>query len=782
MQAHQGVGGNANALLVRIAGAAATLARVQQSLAAHTAPEAVALATSSLAAFPLSVPLRLARAQASLNARDFLLAGSDASSVLRSVSPGVTDAPPEAYTLLARALVHVFPGPRGAGLADSIVRACLHAWGPDQATCGAHAAVTARATHAWDAAQRAAAVNDTEVAAQALGEVAEVCSHAGGPASPCATAAWAALCALHGKTVQRMSRGRDAGAGVWAAQGLVTCASAVAGLVGNATPGSAQAPGTAGVVFTARGWARLGTGDAAGGTADVTAARALLADAQLDGTPCLCLSRACEGGGEARHGGEGEHGASLDVTCEAALAWANDLEAALQAALAPPDFYMLLNVTAQDARRMGAAEWRDFLRRAYRRAALQWHPDKLAGQPLPPFVTGPEHMFLLLAEAFRVLSDAALRDDYDAGRPTASGGEPSRQGHRGDATGPGDETESPGGVWVFHFDKRDVDADGTVLGTWVRDADGARRQGRRPTPHPTRPPTSTSSPDGTHECGPHGARRRRCLAPGESEQQSRAAEAPGKVQPDSPDGFSAPLSPAPALKGRTGCYGAAQVVGNHFGLLAVHVEFSLVPPGQGDDGHGGDDPVSPGRGVKPGYGPRLSPGAIEALAASKRAADVGAVLVWTPSTLAAQSAVVVPGDLLVYELKWLGVDAEDETPGEEGTSGEGVPPAFVALDLRWHTGELLSRTGATDGRGLGAGPGVDLRGVMGDAAQAPGGWLERRIVLPHAGALDAVLLACAAPGAVTVRAAVRHVRIESPGGASRLVLLPGETADLGGVE
>ena len=771
--------GSITALQARIAGAAATLARVQALLVAHTAPEAVALTTSALVSSPLSVPLRLARAQAALAAGDFLLAGSDASSVLRSVSPGVADAPPEAYTLLARALVHVFPGPRGAGLADAIVRACLHAWGPDQGTCGTHASLTTRATHAWDAAQRAAAANDTEGAAQALAEVAEVCTMDAGPSSPCATAAWAALCALQARAVQRMARGRDAGAGPWATQGLVTCASAMAGLVGNAT--TVQMPGTAGVVLTARGWARLGTGDAAGGTADVTAARAMLADALLDGTPCLCLSSACEGG-------DGQHGDLLDVACDAALAWANELEAALQEALAPPDFYMLLNVTSQDARTMGAAEWRDFLRRAYRRAALQWHPDKLSGQPLPPFVTGPEHMFLLLAEAFRVLSDAVLRDDYDAGRPTASSGgsgQPLRRG--GAASGAADETESPGGMWVFHFDKRDVDADGTVLGTWVRDADGARRQGRRPTPHPTRPTASTSpsSPDGAYECGPHGARRRRCLAAGAAELQSRAvaeeAGTAGRVKPEEgPDGFSAPLSPAPTLLGRPGCYGVAQMVGNHFGLVAVQVEFTLAPSGHFGDADGADDsllPESPLRGVKPGYGPRLSPGAIEALAASKRAADVGIALVWTPPSLATQAASVSPGDLLVYELKWLGVDAEGEG-GEEG-GAEGVPPAYVALDLRWLGGQLLSRTGATDARGFAAGPGVDLRGAMGDEAQAPGGWLERRIVLPQAGVLEAVLFACAAPGRVTVRAALRHVRIESPGGERRLVLLPGRTADLG---
>jgi hypothetical protein len=67
---------------------------------------------------------------------------------------------------------------------------------------------------------------------------------------------------------------------------------------------------------------------------------------------------------------------------------------------------------------------------------------------------------------------------------------------------------------------------------------------------------------------------------------------------------------------------------------------------------------------------------------------------------------------------------------------------------------------------------------MENKEHAPGGWLERRLVLPVGGRIHAIAFACAAQGRVFVRSAVRHVRVVTPGGADRVVLLPGTAEQL----
>lgn len=768
VQGHDAAAANALSLRVRVAAREAELA--QTRLAGGAYSDADMHATAALAFAPLSTHLHIVRATAALAQGDFLSAGADASAVLRCSPDGYrAAAPAEAYILLAQSLVHVFPGPRGAALAQRALRRCMHEWGIDHGGCGPHAKRMARMTRAWEEAQAAAAAKDTDVASDTLQLVARLCGAnetASSAQWPCALVAHAAACALHGTVAVHRGTDKHDALGVEAPErGQLFCDAAL-------LPSSTGlTPGTAAVLHTSRGWVRLLDGDAGGASADVAAANVLFAQMRLEGdAECLSLD---------------VDGSALDVPCHVAMEWLTSLEAAVQAALAPPDHYSLLNVSRQDAASMPARQWRELLRRSYRRAALTWHPDKLSQGKieLPPFATGPEHMFLLLAEAFRILSDPALRDAYDAGLPGGGGGGADIV-VTGQPTSASSNDGGGAGVWVFHYDKRDVDADGTVLGTWVRDGDGARRKGRRPTPNPHSSSTAAAdASSGQSLCdGPlHGnAQAARCLPPGAVEERlrktaSEASSSQHRAASSLPrDGYSAPLAPKPTLTGRSGCTGTAQLVVNHFGLASVHLEFTLIP--SSDDDH--DEADGGPNGVKPGYGPRMSPGALEALREAAHTRHQGCVLQWTPPGLASTSGgpIVTAGDVLVYQLKWLAAEVDDEE-GEQDDA-ESIPPAFVSLDLRWTGGEMLSRTGAADDHGVAAGAGADVRKLMASQDISPGGWLERRIVLPLSGALDVVLFACAARGGVTIRAAVRHVRVIAPNGDMRLLLLPSDAADM----
>ena len=96
------------------------------------------------------------------------------------------------------------------------------------------------------------------------------------------------------------------------------------------------------------------------------------------------------------------------------------------------DYYVVLGVERQ----AGVAE----LRRAYRLLALRFHPDRAGVQST--------EVFQRIAEAYRVLSDAAARATYDQrlraaestrfGRPApAARGAPAGHATEGDAYGPG---------------------------------------------------------------------------------------------------------------------------------------------------------------------------------------------------------------------------------------------------------------------------------------------------------------------------------------------------------
>jgi curved DNA-binding protein CbpA len=91
---------------------------------------------------------------------------------------------------------------------------------------------------------------------------------------------------------------------------------------------------------------------------------------------------------------------------------------------ADKDYYKVLGV--------GAEAPEDEIRRAYRRLALQWHPDRNAGR------SQAAERFKEISEAYAVLIDPAKRREYDALR----------------------QTGAPGGVWPNREDLfRDLFAD-----------------------------------------------------------------------------------------------------------------------------------------------------------------------------------------------------------------------------------------------------------------------------------------------------------------------------------
>ena len=75
----------------------------------------------------------------------------------------------------------------------------------------------------------------------------------------------------------------------------------------------------------------------------------------------------------------------------------------------PVDYYAILGVGP------GATE--EEVRRAYRRLALQWHPDRNPGRP------GAEERFKAISEAYAVLIDPAKRRAWEAARQRGAPGD-----------------------------------------------------------------------------------------------------------------------------------------------------------------------------------------------------------------------------------------------------------------------------------------------------------------------------------------------------------------------
>ena len=422
--------------------------------------------------------------------------------------------------------------------------------------------------------------------------------------------------------------------------------------------------------------------------------------------------------------------ASADGAAEALSAALRELDAAIAAAAAasqppdgpdgPEDFYALLNVSRADADSLPPAAWSSLLRRAYRRAALTWHPDKWSADDAVAAAAASAR-FVRLAEAYRTLADAALRAAYDAAAGLADSS--MRVGDGASVSFGTPDSAGARGGWQFRYDKRDVDDRGFAVGVWEHAASGARRRGERD----TRPAAANSG--GADPCAPGGAAARRCL--------------PGTAPPPRPDGAAQPLRPPPR-----GAACEAALVRNHFGLQSVRLEFAMPAPSGRPSGAVLTWRAPALRGVR--FAPRD---------------ELSYEIKWlavTPDGADAQS---------------------DADQADEADAPPPAAFVALDVLLAGGRGKLLGPRGAVDGWGLASGPETDLRDAM-VRHGAAGWLERRISVPAFADGGDeggveaeALLFVCAHAGGASVRAAVRDVRLFGPDGALKAVLLDGNAPE-----
>ena len=228
---------------------------------------------------------------------------------------------------------------------------------------------------------------------------------------------------------------------------------------------------------------------------------------------------------------------------------------------APRDLYSVLGLTRADASAPREV-WLATLKRAYRRLALLFHPDKNPADP-----ENAAARFLEVSEAYRVLSDDVRRAAYDAGgdfsdafsRASAADAARSRTNGFGFEPPAGERRE-----WSFRYDKRDVRADGVAEGTWHRGRE-RRRGARDVSPTPARDPCDVSATSRADRYRP------RCLlgsggvAPAPAPRGHARAVRVRVV--DANGGFDAGLSRNTA---------SATLIVNHLGLQTLEFKFTVA--------------------------------------------------------------------------------------------------------------------------------------------------------------------------------------------------------------
>ena len=226
---------------------------------------------------------------------------------------------------------------------------------------------------------------------------------------------------------------------------------------------------------------------------------------------------------------------------------------ALAEALEPKDLYAVLGLTRDDASR---PDWLAVLKRAYRRLALMFHPDKNPEDP-----EAASARFLDVSEAYKILANDDLRRRYDeTGDPGVDrgfdrGGGFSR-GARASA-GPAGDSRRFDRAWSFRYDRRDVGADGFARGRWTHKTTGEEVDGERDV-------------RGGNDGGRSGARdpcRRKhaCL-----EGSGGAAPRP------TPRGFATRVECRVVSSNGERNAAAATLVVNHLGLQTLEVRFVVA--------------------------------------------------------------------------------------------------------------------------------------------------------------------------------------------------------------
>jgi hypothetical protein len=695
----------AAALRASAAEALRSAASARRALAAGRAAVAESAASAALEAAPQSASLRLLRGRAALALGRLHWALRDAAAALRCGS-GASPAP---LLLLADAYAALLPAREGLAAAEQALAACLRG-APGEAACSAAHGATRALRRAWAAADAAPELAPRSALLADVVALAAASQHSASEA-----AAAGALCTL-------LATHARAAAGAGADDAARWCGDALAAAARERQRGAPGASAASASAALHRAWAHLsrcrGDGDAMDGLADAAA--------------CVAAAAADAAAARAHAALAQAEDASVDGAAEALSAALRELDAAIAAVAAasqppdggPDDFYALLNVSRADADSLPPAAWSSLLRRAYRRAALTWHPDKWSADDAVAAAAASAR-FVRLAEAYRTLADAALRAAYDAAAGLAGGS--MRVGDGASMSFGTPESAGARGGWQFRYDKRDVDERGFAVGVWEHAASGARRRGERDTR-----PAAAHGGRGMDPCAPGGVAARRCL--------------PGTAPPPRPDGAAKPLRPPPALRGPAVSRGAAceaSLVRNHFDLQSLRLDFAMPAP--------------------------------------------GAVLTWrAPALRGVRFAPHDELSYEIKWLAVTPDGADAQSDADQAEEADAPPPAaFVALDvlLAGGRGALLGPRGAVDGWGLASSPETDLRDAM--ARHGAAGWLERRIRVPASAdggdeggmEADALLFACAHAGGASVRAAVRDVRLFGPDGGLKAILLDGNAPE-----
>ena len=226
---------------------------------------------------------------------------------------------------------------------------------------------------------------------------------------------------------------------------------------------------------------------------------------------------------------------------------------ALAEALEPKDLYAVLGLTRDDASR---PDWLAVLKRAYRRLALMFHPDKNPEDP-----EAASARFLDVSEAYKILANDDLRRRYDeTGDPGVDrgfdrGGGFSRSARA--SAGPAGDSRRFDRAWSFRYDRRDVGADGFARGRWTHKTTGEEVDGERDV-------------RGGNDGGGSGARN-------PCRRKHACLEGSGGAAPrPTPRGFATRVECRVVSSNGERNAAAATLVVNHLGLQTLEVRFVVA--------------------------------------------------------------------------------------------------------------------------------------------------------------------------------------------------------------
>ncbi|CAG9460314.1 unnamed protein product [Pedinophyceae sp. YPF-701] len=336
-----------------------------------------------------------------------------------------------------------------------------------------------------------------------------------------------------------------------------------------------------------------------------------------------------------------------------------------------PTFLEVLGLTGDEARR---EDFRPKLKRAYRRKALEFHPDK--GHEDPELA---EDMFVRVTEANEVLGDEEKRREYlasleDGGEDDGhdmfvnAQAEAMREGLRRETMEAAQSSEDDVSNWAFYYERRDVDADGGVWGYRVDPNDPSQMHARHYKTAPQQPPPEGPAPNDPcarrHRCITDGVRNKGAapddLGRGPLRRRTLRGEAwvRGRAQSDLSwhVGGHAAAEDAPL---------SAALIVNHHNILRLDVDFRSPQ----------DQTQSSGQ--------RLRESGAGGAEASRRGAGAYLEVSLGGGAIAAKY-VIMRGDMLVYETRGLGAtfECDPDLAPPSPNLGDAAGAGFLAAGWR----------------------------------------------------------------------------------------------------